>query len=170
MGQIVLTTFILNLRHFLMSASLSQKFRENIPSSWLVFLSFGITDETFSVASLKQKEGLGPGYMLGLNLISYFAWISGTAVGHVMGASLPQLIKSSMGIALYAMFIGLLVPGIRESRPGIFVAILAILISSILYLLSNHISISEGWSIILVTIISSLIGALIYPEGVDQDG
>lgn len=168
-GEIVLTTFILNFRHFLMSASLSQNLKDKISKNWLFLLSFGITDETFSVASM-QKNKLGPPFILGLNLISYSAWVSGSAAGYWLGASLPEIIQASMGIALYAMFIGLLVPNLKKSKPGIFTALLAVIFSSVFYFFSDIINISEGWEIVLVTAITSMIATVFFPEGVRGDG
>ena len=168
-AEIVMTTFILNLRHLLMSASLSQKLVESIPERWLFLLSFGITDETFSVASMKEEK-LNDKFIFGLNLISYLAWVLGTVVGHLLGASLPEVIQSSMGIALYAMFIGLLVPNLKDSKPGLFTTLIAIIFSSIFYLLSDIINISEGWEIVLVTIIASLIATIFFPKGVGENG
>ncbi|MFW5786916.1 MAG: AzlC family ABC transporter permease [Halanaerobiales bacterium] len=162
-GEIILTTFILNFRHFLMSASLSQKMAENIDKKLLSLLAFGITDETFSIASLKKNE-LKPAFMLGLNLLSYLAWVVGTAAGHRGGAVLPDSLQSSMGIALYAMFIGLLVPSLKESSSETIVALITVIVSLIFYFLSKYISLSEGWRIIIVTIISAFIGALIYSD------
>ncbi|MGM0410335.1 MAG: AzlC family ABC transporter permease [Bacillota bacterium] len=168
-GEVVLTTFILNFRHFLMSASLSQKVKENIPQNLLALLSFGITDETFSVASM-QDEKFDAKFLFGLNLISYLAWISGTAAGHCLGATLPEIIQASMGIALYAMFIGLLVPNLKKSKAAIFTTIIAIIFSSIFYFLSDFINISEGWEIVLVTIFASFIATIFFPEGVVNNG
>jgi len=167
-GEVVLTTFILNFRHFLMSASLSQKLKDNIPPKWLFFLSFGITDETFSVASMQNKDIEGF-FLFGLNLISYSAWVIGSIFGHYLGASLPEIIQSSMGIALYAMFIGLLVPNLKESKTAVFTVLITIIVSSSFYLLRNIVDISKGWEIVLVTIIASIIATIFFPEGVSGD-
>ncbi|MFP4042800.1 MAG: hypothetical protein ACLFT6_08620, partial [Bacteroidales bacterium] len=70
----------------------------------------------------------------------------------------------SMGIALYAMFIGLLVPSLKESSSETIVALITVIVSLIFYFLSKYISLSEGWRIIIVTIISAFIGALIYSD------
>jgi len=167
-GEVVLTTFILNFRHFLMSASLSQKLEDTIPQKWLYFLSFGITDETFSVASM-QNNGVEGFFLFGLNLISYLAWVIGSIFGHYLGASLPEIIQASMGIALYAMFIGLLVPNLKESKIAVVTVFITVIVSGSFYMLRNIIDISKGWEIVLVTIIASIIATIFFPEGVSGD-
>jgi hypothetical protein len=81
-GEIVLTTFLLNFRHFLMSASLSS--RASFSRGAIPFISFGITDETFSVASM-EKRVLSGSYMLGLNFTAYAGLVAGTVSGFVAG-------------------------------------------------------------------------------------
>ncbi|GAB6098222.1 AzlC family ABC transporter permease [Halanaerocella petrolearia] len=160
-GQIILTTFIINLRHFLMTASISQRIKPGTSKKLRSLLAFGITDETFSVSSLRPEEELAPYFILGLNLISYSAWVGGTALGVFLGTKLPPVIQSSMGIALYAMFIGLLIPSIKESIPLLTVALLAMAINANL---NQFTSLSEAGSIIITTMIASLLGALLFSK------
>lgn len=168
--EIIITTFVVNLRHFLMSASISQKIKKNIPKKWMSLISFGITDETFSIISLNNKEDLTSGFILGVNITAYMGWVSGTFIGVFMGKVLPDIIQKSMGIALYAMFIGLLVPSIKRSRPIFIVSLITFIISSFLHWGPLFLSsISKGWKIILITIIASTIGTLLYPEGVENN-
>ncbi len=163
--EIILTTFILNSRHFLMTASISQRLEENLSKKWLALLSFGVTDETFMVASVREEEKLPPTFLLGLNLIAFSSWNIGTWAGIFLGASLPASIQSSMGIALYAMFIGLLIPSIKKSRVFLTISLIAIIIHSFLHWLPPLSKISTGWSIIITTIIAALIGAILFPKG-----
>lgn len=167
--EIVMTTFILNLRHFLMSASLSQRVQEGTSKKYLALLSFGITDETFSVASLRKEDKLNPGFILGLNLIAFSAWNIGTWIGVFLATGLPESIKTSMGIALYAMFIGLLVPSLK-SRPILTVSLLSIMFNLILNYISLFDGLSTGWCIIISTIIASIIGTILFPQGVKNNG
>ncbi|TCT13822.1 4-azaleucine resistance transporter AzlC [Natranaerovirga pectinivora] len=160
--EIVLTTFILNFRHFLMSTSLSQKVSKNTSKKLLSIISFGITDETFAVASLQEEGLINPYKLLGLNFIAYASWNFGTWLGIFAGDALTEGIRNSLGIALYAMFIGLLVPSLRKGKDVIIVTGLAIVINSIIYwvpLLSN---ISVGWRIIISTVIASFIGSRLF--------
>lgn len=161
-GEIVITTFILNLRHFLMTATLSQRLETQVSKKWRSLLAFGITDETFSVNVLRTDEKLSPYFMLGMNTIAFAAWNFGTWLGVFFAAGLPELVKASMGIALYAMFIGLLIPHLKKSKPVLLVSLVAILISSLFAWAPMFSGISNGWSIIIATIISSAIGASLY--------
>ncbi|MBC2581465.1 AzlC family ABC transporter permease [Clostridium sp. DJ247] len=88
--EIVLTTFILNFRHFLMSSSLSQRIAENTSIKLLSVLAYGITDETFAVASLKEEEKINPWFILGLNIIAFASWNFGTCIGLLLGDILPE--------------------------------------------------------------------------------
>lgn len=165
-GEIILTTLILNLRHLLMSASLSQRIPEGTPRKWLALIAFGITDETFTVASLREESKLTPWFLIGLNLISFSAWNVGTWVGVFFGAALPPSIQSAMGIALYTMFIGLLIPSVRKSFPVLVIALIAAGVHSLLHWLPFFAGLSTGWNIIIATMIAALLGAALYSEEV----
>lgn len=162
--EIVLTTFILNLRHFLMTASISQRISRGTPKKTLALASFGVTDETFTVASLRREAELSPSFMLGLNLAAFGAWNIGTWIGVFLGAGLPASLQASMGIALYAMFIGLLVPSMRVSRAVLVISLLAAGIHSLLHWLPPLQGLSTGWSIIITTVLAAAAGALLFPE------
>lgn len=162
--QIVVTIFIINFRHFLMSASLARGLAEK-STRLTPLISFSITDETFSLISLNLQENKNPFFLLGINTSAYLGWVSGTFIGSIIGKGLPDIIQTSMGIALYAMFIGLLIPSIKKSKEILYISIISLGISSLLYWGPSILkSISEGWKIILTTILVCLIGALIFPE------
>ncbi len=167
-SEIIITTFILNLRHFLMTAALSQRIGEEVSRKWRALLAFGVTDETFTVGALQRDNKMSKYFILGLNTIAFFSWNVGTWIGLFFAPSLPNVVKVSMGIALYAMFIGLLVPNIRKARPVLLISCIAIAINSLFYWLPIFAEISKGWGIIAATIVSAAIGALIYPEGAQK--
>lgn len=161
--EIVMTTFILNLRHFLMSTALSQRIRGGTSKGLLALIAFGVTDETFSVASLRKEGKLTASFLLGLNFIAYSAWNAGTWLGMALGSTLPASVQSSMGISLYAMFIGLLIPTLRQSHPALTVACLSIAASSFLSWVPGLRELSAGWIIMIATLIASTAGALLFP-------
>lgn len=154
--EIVLTTFIVNIRHFLMSTSLNEKLEED-HLIYKLFYSFGITDETFSVASMKDGS-VTTGYLFGVISISYSSWVIFSGVGHLIGASLPETLQESMGVALYAMFIGLLVPSMKKNVKVIFLAVLAAVFNSIFTL--GHLM-AQGWAIVTATLLSAVIIELV---------
>jgi 4-azaleucine resistance transporter AzlC len=161
--EIVMTTLILNLRHFLMSTTLSQRLLRTTRRSKLFTIAFGVTDETFSVSTLQQKGALSANYVLALHSVSFAAWNAGTWVGLALGTSLPQALQSSMGIALYAMFIGLLVPTFKTSAPAITVTAISVATASLLHWVPPFTPLSAGWSIMISTILASTAGAIMFP-------
>ncbi len=167
-GEIIITTFLLNLRHFLMTATLSQRFDGEVSKKWRAVLSFGVTDETFAVSVLRQEDKLSKYFILGINTVAYVSWNLGTWLGLFFAASLPEVVKVSMGIALYAMFIGLLIPHIKKSKPVVVVSLLAVVINSLIYWGSMLWGFSNGWGIIIATIASAAVGASLYSEGKEQ--
>jgi len=160
--EIVITTFILNLRHFLMTATLSQKLEKQASIKWRMLLSFGITDETFSVTSFQNQESLSRYFSLGLNTVAFASWNVGTWLGLFCASGLPDTLKSSMGIALYAMFIGLLIPQVKKSKSAIMVSLLAIIINCLSNWLPLGGAVSAGWGIIIATVTSAAIGAKLF--------
>ncbi len=154
--EIILTTFIVNIRHFLMSTTLNEKSEEDHLLNKL-FYSFGITDETFSVAATKEGT-ISTGFMLGLNSVAYSSWVAFSGVGHLIGASLPQTLQESMSVALYAMFIGLLVPSMKKSVKVIFLAVLGAMFN-IIFTIAEIMA--QGWAIVTATLLAAIIIELV---------
>ncbi|AYC28991.1 AzlC family ABC transporter permease [Paenisporosarcina cavernae] len=155
---IILNTFIVNIRHFLMTASLNEKMEP--AARWKKGLyAFGVTDETFSVLATRKESKLPTAFAAGVILISYSSWVVFTAVGHVIGDILPAFLQAAMGIALYAMFIGLLVPSMKENRKVIWLAFTGAVIHMFLYFTGL---LSTGWSILVATLLSAIIVEIWY--------
>ncbi|MFZ5648043.1 MAG: AzlC family ABC transporter permease [Bacillota bacterium] len=166
--EIVLTTFIVNLRHLLMSASISRRIEKDRQRRWMPLLAFGITDETFSVASFRKEPLISPEFVLALNFLAFSAWNAGTWVGIFLAGGLPEIVRDSMGIALYAMFIGLLVPSLRTSKPVLVVSLVALAVHSLLNWIPLFSGLSAGWGIIISTLVAAAAGAAVFPGGDDQ--
>ena len=163
-AEIVTATFLMNFRHFIMSASLSQRVRSSKP--WATpLIAHWLTDETFSVAmALKRK--LHPRFLLGLEVTAYLSWVSGTGLGFLVGAFIPPLLQESLYIALYALFVALLIPHIRDSlRKGTFnVLITAGFAAGINTLLQHFSIVKPGWSLVAAILSASALGALMNPD------
>ena len=156
--SIVAATFLINFRHFVMSASLGSRL---IPPRWwqIPFIAFGVTDETFSVV-MARKGRLPVGYVFTVSLFSYISWGSGTATGYLLGSLIPDALGDSLGMGLYVLFISLLVPEVKKHLKALWVAISA----GLLNVLLAHIPlIGRSWSLVLGVIISSLIFTLFTP-------
>ncbi len=158
-AEIILATFILNLRHLLMSTSLAGFLSYQRWQS--PFLSFGITDETFVVATLAEDR-LSASKFLGLIFTAYSGWVLGTLLGSLFASFIPEILANAMGIALYAMFIGLLIPSIKKSYRAGVVAGLSALIAWILYV--SFPGISYGWIIVLATLAAASLGIWLEEE------
>lgn len=161
--EIALTTFVINIRYLLMSFSLSQRIAPGTSLLKRCIMSFGVTDEVFTVASL-EKQDISFAYMLGLVFCPYWGWALGTSMGAVICSVLPAGIQNSMGIALYAMFIALIVPSSKKSKATMIVALVAITISSLFTWAPYLKRISSGWSIVIATVAACFIGAVLFPR------
>lgn len=167
--EIAMTTFVINLRYMLMSLALSQKINRKIPVWKRLIFSFGITDETFVVAST-QGENISASYMLGLITLPFIGWAVGTFLGGSISGILPVKLQNAMGIGLYAMFIAIVIPAARESKQILLIVILAILVTCILKYVPIFAFISSGFRIIIATVIAAGIGAFLFPKTYEEEG
>ena len=107
--EVVVTTLFVNLRHILMSASLSPHYRD-APRSLIPFVAWGVTDETFAISIGRYASGEADyRYGLTLHYTAYASWVSGTVAGSLAGGLIPPALQSSLEFSLYAMFVGLVV-------------------------------------------------------------
>lgn len=160
--ELAVTTFIINIRYFLMSLSVSQKVNKEFTTAQRLMASFGITDEVFAVSMQRRKELSFP-YMAGLIITPILGWTSGTLIGAVATSLLPEIVTDAMGIALYGMFIAIIVPPAREQKSVLFAVILAIIASCAFTYLPVLSKVSGGWSVIIVTVVVSAITAILFP-------
>ncbi|MCM3756466.1 AzlC family ABC transporter permease [Sporosarcina aquimarina] len=157
---IVMNTFIVNIRHFLMTASLNEKMQP-APKPIKAAYAFGVTDETFSVIATSKQDKVSSAHAFGVITIAYGSWVIFTALGHVIGANLPLFLQAAMSIALYALFIALLVPSMKGNRKVILLASLAALLHCFFYYTEL---LSTGWAILASTLLSSIIIELLYAK------
>lgn len=160
--EIIIATFVINFRHFIMSLSYASQIQSAIPVKGRALLSLGLTDESFAVASFnrdKANKEHSVYFYLTVNLVAYLSWAFGSLIGGLLGEIIPEQLSQSMGIALYAMFIGLLVPAIKQNRKLIYIAIIAIVVNVIA---ENFVS--SGWAIVLGTVLGGLSGVYFLKE------
>ena len=160
--ELMITTFIINIRYFLMSLSVSQKVDKEFGLKERLIASFGVTDEVFAV-SMQRRSELSFSYMLGLILTPILGWTGGTIIGAVATSLLPASLTDAMGIALYGMFIAIIVPPARENRSVLLAVILAIVASYGFAYLPMLSAISGGWSVIIITVLVSALAAWLFP-------
>lgn len=160
--ELFVTTLTINMRYFLMSLSVSQKVDENFNTPKRLVASYGITDEVFAM-SMQRKKDLSFLYMVGLILTPLLGWTLGTLTGAVATDLLPEIVSNAMGIALYGMFIAIIVPPARENPKVFFAVGLAIVASFAFTYVPVISSISSGWKTTIITVIVSGIAALLFP-------
>ena len=156
--ELILTQVIINMRYSLMSLALSPKLDKKIKLWQRLLIAFANTDEIFAVA-MSRERSLTFMYMAGLQILPIFGWTAGTAIGAIAGNLLPAALTAALGIALYGMFIAVVVPVARRSRPVLLSALIAIAISCVLYVLK----VSAGISIIVSTVAASALMAFLLP-------
>ncbi len=166
--EIILAQLVINSRYFLMSITLSQKLDSSFTLPNRLLCSAGVTDEIFAVASAK-KQPIGKNYFLGLMLLPYIGWSLGTLLGAIAGNILPAEIQSALGIALYAMFMAIIIPPCLESKGVLSVVILSTAISCALYFIPWFNGLSNGFAYIITAVIASAIIAYFFPVKDDQE-
>jgi predicted branched-subunit amino acid permease len=160
--EMAVATFFINLRYSLMAISLSQKVDSSFGIVKRLLLSTGITDEIYAVA-MAQKSRVSASYFFGLMCFPYLGWSLGTFVGAFSGSILPVEVSQALGVALYAMFVAIVVPEMKKQRSVFIVVILSIICSLLFYYAPVLNQTSVGFSIILSAMIASAIGAILFP-------
>lgn len=168
MVELAMTTLIINMRYFLMSLSVSQKVESGMSMKKRLAVAFGITDEIFAV-SMQRPKALTASYMAGLILVPMLGWTGGTLVGAVATSFMPRMLSQAMGIAMFGMFIAIIVPPAREKKSVLFTVVLAIAASLAFTYLPGLKLLSGGWAIILITILASAVAAWRFPIEVQED-
>lgn len=160
--EMALTQFIINLRYCLMSFSLAQKLNQNTPFVHRFLMAFGVTDEIFAIG-VSHKGKLPPSYHYGAMAVAIPGWVTGTALGAVFGNILPAFIMSALGIAIYGMFLAIILPPAREDKTILCVVLAAMTLSALFYITPVLKEISSGFVIIITTVLVAGVAAFIKP-------
>jgi len=166
--EMIFTQLVINIRYSLMSISISQKIDKSVTFLHKLLISFFITDEIFAVASSKDGE-ISRNYMYGLGIMPFCGWSLGTLLGAVSGGLLPVTLRVALGVALYAMFIAIVVPVAKISKSVAIVVLISVALSCIFKFVPIFKSISSGFVIIFCAVIASAIGALLFPVKEEQN-
>ncbi len=165
--EMALTQLIVNARYLLMAFALSQKLSPKISTLHRSLIAFDVTDEIFGI-SVAVKGDLNPFYNYGAMTVSIPCWAMGTYLGVVMGNILPEVVVSALNVGLYGMFIAIIVPTASKNKiiAGI---VLVSMTASLLFTKVPFLSgITEGIRVIILTVVISLVAALLFP--VKEDG
>ncbi len=160
--ELLIMEVIANLRYLLMSCALSQKFPENMPFFHRFIVGFGITDEIFALEVTVPKK-LNPFYSYGMMLVGLSGWAMGTALGAIMGNVLPWRIVSALSIALFGMFIAIIIPEARINRVVRALVLISFAASFVFNVAPVLKSIPTGIRTIILTVAISLAAAIFFP-------
>ncbi len=166
--EIALSQLLINARYSLMGISLSQKLEKSFSTPYRLILGFAITDEIFAVTS--GNKTVTRAYMAGVAILPILGWTGGTLCGALIGGIMPAIVQSALGVALYGMFIAVVVPDAKDDKHILAVSGIAMLFSCMMYYLPLLNNISGGFAIITCTVIAATLGAILFPrEEVESD-
>ena len=166
--ELAVSQLVINLRYALMSVSLSQRLGKSVRLLDRFLVAFVNTDEVFAVA-MAQNAPVGRRYLYGLILTPYLGWTAGTLLGAVAGNLLPAVVISALGLAIYAMFIAIVIPQVKKHRATALCAAIAVGLICAFYYIPAMRRIPSGFSVILCAAVAAAVAALVRPVKEDAD-
>ena len=164
--EMALTQLVINIRYCLMGLALTQKLDKSFTTINRMITSFGITDEVFAVAAA-ERGMIGRRFMYGLITLPYFGWALGTTLGVYAGQILPQNLCAALGIAIYSMFVAIIVPPSRDDKGTLLAVLISSTISCAFYFIPLFDGISQGFSVIICAVLASGIMAFVAPKDLE---
>lgn len=158
--EIAVITLVANARYLLMSAVMSQKFSKDTPFYHRILVGFDVTDEIFGITVARPGK-LNPFYNYGAFVPALPGWSIGTALGIIAGNILPVQAVSALSVALYGMFLAIIIPPAKKDK--IIGAIVAISFSASFLAEFFFNYISAGTRTIFLTVLIAGIAAIIKP-------
>lgn len=165
----IVTMVVINMRYFLMSCALSQKISPDTSLPKRLLLSYFVTDEIFGI-SAAAKSPLDPCYPYGAATVASPGWVLGTILGAAVGNILPASLASAFSVALYGMFLAVVIPASKADRAVAVVVLCSMAASAAVTWLPWLCTLSGSTQIILLTIVISAIAALVKPVPADGAG
>ncbi len=160
--ELALMQLVINLRYMLMSCSLSQKIDPDYAMGHRFLMGFGVTDEIFGI-SIARGGKLNPFYMYGAMSLAIPAWSLGTFLGVVLGNVLPGGIVSALSIALYGMFLAIIIPPARDNKIIAGLVVISMAASFLFAKLPVVSAMSSGMRVIVLTVMIAGIAAVLFP-------
>ncbi len=161
-GELALAQLVINLRYSLMAVSLSQKLSPRFNMLQRLIASAFITDEIYAVG-VTRKGDIEPRYWYGLATVPYFSWALGTLCGALAGNILPGAVGDALGIALYGMFLAIIVPPAREKRAVCLAVLFSAALSCLLFFLPIFDFLSAGFRVIICAVAAAAVCAAVRP-------
>ena len=153
-AELALMQLVINLRYMLMSCALTQKLDPKFSIIHRFFIGFGVTDEIFGI-SVARKGKLNTCYMYGAMSIAIPAWTIGTCLGVVLGNVLPGGVVSALSVALYGMFLAIIIPPARDNKVIRGLVIIAMAASFLFTKIPVIKNVSSGMKVIILTVVIS---------------
>lgn len=165
----MLSLFIINCRYILFSISIGQRLEPGMNAFKRILFGFFNTDEIFAMAM--QKQGLLKfSYLMGLAVGPFLGWMLGSIAGTLFTDVLPASIISALGIAVYGIFVFIIIPAAKKSKPVLFAISLAAAIHVILQYIPNiKQNLSGGNILIITTLVSAVVSAIVFPAKADEN-
>ena len=163
--EVAIVELITNARYFLMAATLSQKFSGKFYHR--LFIGFGLTDEIFAI-NVARNGYLVPSYTYGAMAVALPSWATGTALGVIVGDVLPAFAVSALGVALYGMFISIIVPPATKDKTLAVTVLISFALSTLSEKLPFLSTVSSGIKMIILTVAISLVAAIVKPVPTEQ--
>ncbi len=165
--EMAIMVLIANARYLLMSCAMSQRMHPDLPFLHRLFMGFGITDELFAI-SIARPGNLNPNYMYGGMIVAIPMWALGSAIGCFSGGVLPERLVSALSVALFGMFLAIIIPPVRENHViGVLIAI-CFAAGFIFSKFPAFATISGGTKTIILTVAISAAAAIIFPVKEDK--
>ncbi len=160
--EMALTQMIINLRYMLMSLTISQKLDKRFAFFHRFFISFGMTDEIFGVSAASPGKA-SPFFHYGAMAVAIPGWTLGTLAGGIAGSILPGFLISVLSVAIYGMFLAIIIPPAKKDKTLVWVIILAMALSTAFKYIPGLNKVSSGFSIIIVTVVVAALAAWLRP-------
>jgi predicted branched-subunit amino acid permease len=166
--EVALMELVANARYFLMACTLSQKFSPDTPFYHRLLIGFDLTDEIFAI-NVTRKGYIEPAYAYGAIVTVLPGWSVGTALGVIVGDVIPAFAVSALGVAIFGMFIAIIVPPAVKNRVIAVTVLASFALSTAVNKLSFFDFIPEGTKTIILTVVIALAAAIIRPIPTDED-
>lgn len=162
LAELIVSQLVINSRYSLMSVSLGQKFSKRVKLIDRLLIAYGNTDEIFAV-SVSNKGEVGNKYMYGIILLPVLGWTGGTLVGAIAGNILPAIVTAALGVAIYGMFIAIVVPVAKKEKATAVCVLVTVALSCAFKYIPVLNTVPSGFTVIICAVVASVLFALIAP-------
>ncbi len=166
--EMILAQLVINMRYCLMGLALTQKLDDSFTTPHRMITSFAITDEVFAVAAA-ERGLIGRRFMYGLITLPPVGWTLGTTLGVFAGQILPNDVCAALGLAIYSMFIAIIVPPAKADKGVLCAVLIASAMSCTFYYIPLFDNLSQGFAIIICAVVASGIMAYVAPKSGEED-